>query len=47
LGRGYAMVQDESGNIITSVQQVKVGNHLHVSFASGSADATIKAIKLD
>ncbi len=47
LARGYAMVQDKSGKLITSAQQTKTGAVVHIQFATGGADATIIYIKPD
>ena len=35
LTRGYAMAQDEKGNVVRSVQQVKRGDQLHISLSDG------------
>lgn len=41
LTRGYAFVQDEAGNIITSSSQLQTGNEVSLTFGQGSAEATI------
>jgi exodeoxyribonuclease VII large subunit len=45
LARGYAMVQDNTGNMIKSSLQAKVGEAISVVFHDGSADATVNRIK--
>jgi exodeoxyribonuclease VII large subunit len=45
LTRGYAMTQDEKGNLVRSVGQVSVGENLTVSLADGTIRATIAEIK--
>ena len=45
LTRGYAMTQDEKGNLVRSVGQVAVGEKLTVSLADGTIHATIAEIK--
>ena len=45
LTRGYAMTQDEEGNLVRSVGQVAVGEKLTVSLADGTIRATIAEIK--
>ena len=45
LTRGYAMTQDEKGNLVRSVGQVAVGEKLTVSLADGTIRATIAEIK--
>ena len=45
LTRGYAMTQDEKGNLVRSVGQVAVGENLTVSLADGTIRATIAEIK--
>jgi exodeoxyribonuclease VII large subunit len=41
LTRGYAFVQNKSGVIITSSQQLQAGDEVKLTFGVGSADATI------
>jgi exodeoxyribonuclease VII large subunit len=45
LARGYAMVQDDTGNMIKSSLQAKVGEAVSIIFHDGSADATVNRIK--
>jgi exodeoxyribonuclease VII large subunit len=45
LARGYAMVQDDTGNMIKSSLQAKVGEAVSIVFHDGSADATVNRIK--
>jgi exodeoxyribonuclease VII large subunit len=47
LARGYAMVSNEAGEIVSSAQQLKVGNAVNLIFEQGSANATIVHIKSD
>jgi exodeoxyribonuclease VII large subunit len=47
LARGYAMVHDETGELIKSAQQLKTGNPVSIIFEHGSADATVMRIKAD
>ncbi len=42
LGRGYAMVQDETGQVLRSAQQAELGQTVHVRLAQGSLDCTVK-----
>ena len=42
LGRGYAMVRDETGQVLRSAQQVELGQTVHVRLAQGSLDCTVK-----
>lgn len=44
LTRGYAFVQNKSGEIITSNQQLKSGDEVKMTFNIGSADATINKL---
>lgn len=41
LGRGYALVQDNKGNIITSVQQAKTGDAITIEFHDGPTKVTV------
>jgi exodeoxyribonuclease VII large subunit len=45
LARGYTMVQDDTGNMIKSSLQAKVGTPVSIVFFDGSADATVNRIK--
>jgi exodeoxyribonuclease VII large subunit len=45
LARGYTMVQDDTGNMIKSSLQAKVGAPVSIVFFDGSAKATINRIK--
>ena len=42
LKRGYSLVQDASGGVISDAKQVKVGEALKVTFAKGSVSAEVK-----
>ena len=46
LGRGYAMVQNNQGEIISSVDKIKTDETLDISFVDGSIKATVKDITL-
>lgn len=41
LQRGYAMVQDNKGKIISHAQQVKTGQKLHLTLAQGKLDVQV------
>ena len=41
LTRGYAMAQDDAGQVIRSVSQVSVGDRITVRLSDGSVDATV------
>ena len=41
LGRGYAMAQNESGEVLRSAQQVEVGEQVHVRLGQGSLRCTV------
>ena len=41
LGRGYAMAQNESGEVLRSAQQVEVGAQVHVRLGQGSLRCTV------
>ncbi len=45
LARGYAMVQDATGQIVSNVKQLKIKQVVHITFEHGSAEATISSIK--
>ena len=45
LGRGYAIVQDENGNVRASAADLKQGDMINVSFVDGIAKATIEEIQ--
>jgi exodeoxyribonuclease VII large subunit len=45
LARGYAMVQDDTGKMIQSRLQTKIGMPISIVFHDGSADATVNHIK--
>ncbi len=44
LRRGYALVQDVNGSLITSIKQVKLGQEVAVRVADGSFDAQVGRI---
>jgi exodeoxyribonuclease VII large subunit len=41
LTRGYAMAQDDAGQVIRSVSQVSAGDRITVRLSDGSVDATV------
>jgi len=42
LKRGYSLVQDASGGVVSDAKQVEVGTMLKVTFAKGSVSAEVK-----
>ncbi len=46
LGRGYAMVWDENGGMVTQAQQVEPGDGLQVQFAQGTVNCTVDAVEI-
>ena len=42
LARGYAMVTDPEGRIVTGAEEARKAEHVHIRFADGMAEATIK-----
>ncbi len=42
LARGYAMVTDTEGRIVTGAEEARKAEHVHIHFADGTAEATIK-----
>lgn len=42
LARGYAMVTDPEGRIVTGAEEARKAEHVHIRFADGTAEATIK-----
>jgi len=47
LARGYAIVHDETGKIVKTTQEIKIGKPVNIIFGHGSADATITHINPD
>lgn len=45
LSRGYSMVTDEAGTLVTSAGTIKPGQHIHVSLRSGSLTARVEQIQ--
>ena len=45
LTRGYAMAQDESGEVIRSVRQVQSGAQIRVSVSDGQITAAVSEVK--
>ena len=43
LGRGYAIVRSESGHVVTSAAQARVGEGLSIQLADGRIDTTVTA----
>ena len=46
LSRGYA-IASENGNVISSVEKIKIGSKINIKFADGSADCTVMERTLD
>ncbi|BBB46903.1 exodeoxyribonuclease VII large subunit [Pelolinea submarina] len=44
LRRGYALVKDSTGSLITSAKQVKLGEDIAVQLADGSLDAQVQQV---
>ena len=44
LGRGYALVEDEQGNVIKSVQQVKLGQRVNTRVSDGTISADVAQV---
>nr|WP_257535415.1 exodeoxyribonuclease VII large subunit [Marinobacter adhaerens] len=47
LGRGYAIIRDEQGNILRNAPDVAVGDRITASVASGSLSAEVKTVSPD
>lgn len=47
LTRGYSMAQTEKGEILRSVQQIELGERIHISLSDGSVSATVMEKKED
>ena len=47
LARGYAMVQDASGKLVTAAETLKMGDSVSITFKQGSADATVIRVQSD
>ena len=45
LSRGYSMVTDEAGTLVTSADTVEPGQRIHVSLRSGSLTAQVTQIQ--
>ena len=45
LSRGYSMVTDETGTLVTSAGAVTTGQRIHVSLRSGSLTAQVEQIQ--
>ncbi|MDX1914941.1 MAG: exodeoxyribonuclease VII large subunit [Methylophilus sp.] len=44
LARGYAMVEDEQGQLVTSTDQLKIGSLVNISLSAGHVNASIKSL---
>ena len=42
LARGYSLVQDNNGNVVTDTGQLEIGNALQITFAKGRVRAEVK-----
>jgi exodeoxyribonuclease VII large subunit len=47
LQRGYALIQDENGVLISAIRQVKLSQEVAVRMADGSFDAQVRRISPD
>ncbi|HUV15949.1 MAG TPA: exodeoxyribonuclease VII large subunit [Pelolinea sp.] len=47
INRGYALVQDKAGGLVTSVQQVKLGQNVNVRLRDGGFGADVSKIEED
>ena len=47
LTRGYAMAQDENGQIVRSITQVQIGDPIKVSVSDGEIRASVTDCKED
>ena len=45
LTRGYAMVQNDAGNVVRSVGQTRIGEQLAISVSDGVLTTTVTDIK--
>ena len=45
LARGYAMVQDSAGKLVSDANQLSPTQKVHITFAQGNADAVISTTK--
>ena len=45
LERGYSMVQNESGDVLTDIRQLEIGQRITMNFADGLAEADIIGIE--
>jgi exodeoxyribonuclease VII large subunit len=45
LARGYSVVRNASGNVVSDAQQLTVGAELSITFAIGSAWAQVKKVQ--
>lgn len=41
LARGYGLAQNEQGGVITSVEQVEVGDRIHITMSDGTVDCRV------
>ena len=42
LARGYSLVRNENGEIVQTVEQITIGEKLHLHFAQGSAEVQVR-----
>ena len=47
LARGYALIMDEAGNVVSDVKQLKLQQVVNIKLKQGSTEASIKRIKPD
>jgi exodeoxyribonuclease VII large subunit len=41
LERGYSMIQNDDGEVLSKIEQLSVGQNIKMSFADGEAEASI------
>ncbi len=47
LGRGYALVQDEAGHVVTSAETLYEGDRISLRLSGGRATASVESVALD
>lgn len=45
--RGYALVTDAAGHVLTDARRTRPGDALHVTLAAGRLDARVETVHLD
>ena len=41
LERGYSMIQNDSGEVLSKLEQLSIGQNIKMNFADGKAEANI------